>query len=494
MSQNRDQFHKRRKPAQTRRGQPSPTARKNPRDSMAARPPRKSRPQPHSGRRPRTPERPKRSGVLSLRLVVVLEILAVLVLGVMLVVNRGPNNDSQVPPATTGTVQTAPPPTQTQPTPTNPTSTEPKETGPVYVPADDSGAPTTVIHLAAAGDLNVNDATVAAGRQTGGYDYTSVFMDVASVFSGADLAVLNFEGNLVGTPYGTASGSAPQELAHALDAMGVDLVQAANSYSITHGIKGLSTTLNHLREAGLEPLGAFASPEAFQQTKGYTIVNVKGIRIAFVAFTKGVGGLSLPAGSEDCVNLLYTDYATTYQSIDKDGINRILQDVSAEKPDLTIAMVHWGSEYKDAVTKNQKKIAKILQDGGVDVILGTHSHMLHQIEFDPVSGQMVAYSLGDFFGDAQRAGTDYSVILDLEITRDHASGNTRVTRYTYTPIYTLTGDTSADGQTRVVRLEQALAAYDENFVGKVSEDVYESMVHAKTRIDERIIPKKETEE
>ena len=126
----------------------------------------------------------------------------------------------------------------------------------------------------------------------------------------------------------------------------------------------------------------------------------------------------------------------------------------------------------------------------MDVILGTHSHMLHQIDFDPISGQMVAYSLGDFFGEAERAGTEYSIILDLEVTRDHASGQTRVTSYTYTPIYTITGDASPDGQTRVVRLAQAMAADDENFVGKVSQTVYESMEHAKTRIDERINPKK----
>ena len=527
MSEHRDPSHKRRKPAQTRRSQPSPGPRKEKsRNAKTPQPTRKKRPAPKTDPKPlsrknpklrrkpaskaaprgnlRPQERPKLSSLLSLRLVVMLELLAVVVIGVMLFVNRVPDEPERVQSPDTGTVQATTPPTMppvtdppaTEPPTTEPTATEPtsavqKETEPDYVPEpDNAGAPTTVIHLAAAGDLNINDATVAAGRKNGSYDYTDVFLDVAPIFAGADLAVLNLEGSLVGNPYGTQSASAPQELAKALDAMGVDLVQVANSYSITHGIKGLTTTLNNLRDAGLEPLGAYASAEEFQRSKGYTIVNVKGIRIAFVAFTKGVGGLSLPAGSEDCVNLLYTDYATTYQTIDKEGINKILKDVALEKPDLTIAMVHWGSEYKDEVTKNQKKIADILKSGGVDVILGTHSHMLHQIDFDPVSGQMVAYSLGDFFGDADRAGTEYSVILNLEITRDNASGNTRVTSYTYTPIYTLTEDTSADGQTRVVRLAQAMAAYDENFVGKVSQTVYESMEHAKTRIDERINPKK----
>ena len=350
-----------------------------------------------------------------------------------------------------------------------------------------------MIHLAAAGDLSVNDATVEAGLTDGRYDYSQVFLDVAPVFAEADLALLNFEGNLVGAPYGTDSVSAPQELARAISAMGVDLVQLANSCSVNHGVQGLATTLTNIRAAGLEPLGAYASAEDFQKAKGYTIVEVQGIRIALVAFTKGVGGLSLPAGSEDCVNLLYTDYATTYQKIDREGINAILSNVATEQPDITIALVHWGSEYKDLVTNNQKKIAEIMQSGGVDVILGTHSHMIHQIDYDPVSGEMVAYSLGDFYGEAERAGTDYSIILDLEITKDNASGDTRVTGYSYTPIYTLTEDTAADGQRRVVRLRQAMAAYEENFVGKVSKDVYDDMAYALQRIADRITPKPETE-
>ena len=40
-------------------------------------------------------------------------------------------------------------------------------------------------------------------------------------------------------------------------------------------------------------------------------------------------------------------------------------------------------------------------------------------------------------------------------------------------------------------LKQAMAAYDENFVGKVSQDVYERMEHALKRIGERIDPPKE---
>ena len=359
--------------------------------------------------------------------------------------------------------------------------------------SQENEADLTVIHVAAAGDLMVTDKTVKSGLTDEGYDYSKVFMDVAPVFSKADLALLNFEGNLLGVPYGTQTTSAPQELAQAVKAMGVDLVQMANSTTITDGVASLRTSLANIRRAGLEPMGAYADNQEFQKYKGYTIVNVQGIRIALVAFTKGMGGLSLPAGSENCVNLLYTDYATTYKNIDKAGINAILEDVEQEKPDLTIALVHWGSEYKDMVTKSQEKIATIMKDGGVDVILGTHPHMVHEVKYDEVTGQLVAYSLGDFFGDAERAGSDYSIILDLEITRDNTTGLTKVTDFTYTPICTLTESTSPDGQIRVVRLEQTIQSYKDRFVDRVSDQVYESLDYALTRVGERVEPPTEEE-
>ena len=353
----------------------------------------------------------------------------------------------------------------------------------------------TVIHLAAAGDLVVTDKTVEAGKILGGYDYTDVFMDVSPVLSEADLTLLNFEGNLLGAPYGTDSTSAPEELAQALKNAGVDLVQMANSTTISDGIAGLKTSLEALRRNGLEPMGAFADSQEYEKYKGYTIVDVQGIRIAFVAFTKGMGGLSLPAGSENCVNLLYTDYATTYQEIDKEGIARVLDNVSKEKPDLTIALVHWGSEYKDMVTDAQKKIAKLMQENGADVVLGTHPHMVREIEYDETTGKLVAYSLGDFYSDAERAGTDYSIILDLEITRENASGDTRVSAFSYTPIYSLSETESPDGQRQVVQLEKAMKAYEDNFVDRVSQDVYEDMEYALDRIAARTTPPKpETEE
>lgn len=348
--------------------------------------------------------------------------------------------------------------------------------------------PTTTIHIRAAGDLNVTDSVIEAGTVTAGFNFTEAFKDVLPLLSDGDLTVMNFEGILCGEPYGSNTASAPLQLAQALKAAGVDVLQAANSCTVNNGLIGLTTSLNALRATGLEPLGAFATPEEFQKSRGYTICEVQGIRVAMVAFTKGVGNMGLPAGNESCVNLLYTDYATTYRDVDTEGITKILKNVAAEDPDITVAMLHWGSEHNDTISETQKKIVSLMQKNGVDVILGTHPHRVQEITFDEATGQLVAYSLGDFFGDAKQGGTNYSIILDIEVTRDNDTGDTKVTNFSYTPIYTLKED-EGDGQRRVVRIRETMAAYDINYVDKVTPAAYESMANALERIADRVVGK-----
>ena len=347
--------------------------------------------------------------------------------------------------------------------------------------------PITKIHIKAAGDLNVTDSVVNAGVAIGGFDYGPVFKDVAGILSDADLTVMNFEGNVCGEPYGTQTTSAPIELIRSLRTCGVDLLQMANSCAINNGLNGMTATLNAIRSAGIEPLGAYATASELRNSKGYTITEVQGVKIAFVAFTKGLGGRGMPAGNEDLVNLLYKDYSTEYKEIDKDRISAILKNVEAEKPDLTVAMLHWGSEYNDDISKTQKSIVSLMQKQGVDVILGTHPHTLQPIVFDDMAGTLVAYSLGDFFGEADRGATNYSIILDIEVTKDANAGITRVTNYSYTPIYTVReGEAVGNRDRRVVRIEKALEAYEDNFLDKVTETTAAGMQKAMTRIPQRM--------
>ena len=361
--------------------------------------------------------------------------------------------------------------------------TQPPETKPQTWSEQNS---TTTMNIRAAGDLNITDSVVKSGLTSTGYDFTRSFMDVAPLLSEADLTVLNLEGNIVGEPYGTERTSAPNDLLTALRNAGVDLIQMANSCAINNGLIGLKSTINAIHNSGMEPIGAYATQADFNRSKGYTICEANGIKVAFVAFTKGMNGMGLPAGSEGCVNLLYTDYDSEYKKIDTEGITRILKNAAAEKPDITIALLHWGREGTDSHSDSQERIINLMKKQGVDVIIGSHPHRLHKIEFDQAAGTLVAYSLGDFFGDARAGGSNYSIILDIEITKDNHSGITRVTDYSYTPIYTLKESDCADGDRRVVRIYQAMQAYDGNFVDSITKSCYEDMGYSLSRIDERI--------
>ncbi len=361
--------------------------------------------------------------------------------------------------------------------------TEPLTTAPAETTVPEETVPDQVIHFVAGGDVNITDKVVAAGATLSGYDYSNIFLDISGVLSGGSLTAVNFEGNLYGDLYGTQSASAPPQLMNALRSAGIDLIQTANSFTNHNGLLGLRATLNGIRSAGLEPVGSFADKAEFQKTGGFTIREVDGIRIAVVAFTKGMNGMGLPAGSEDCVNLLYTDYSSTYQKVDTEGISTVLEAIAREKPDVTIAMLHWGSEFNDKISDTQKEIQELLQAGGVDAIIGTHSHYVQQIIFDQQRGTVVAYSLGDLLGDGEKAGTNYSVLLDLEITKSGKTGAVKVTGCNYVPVFSVHED---GGVMRLVRIREAITAYENNFVDRVSPEVYEAMKNALKRIEARV--------
>lgn len=346
--------------------------------------------------------------------------------------------------------------------------------------------PTTVIHIAAAGDLNVTDEIVKEAMTVSGYNFSDAFLDVAPVLSDADLTLLNFEGTLAGPPYGSETGSAPTALVEALAQYGVDVVQTANSASIRAGVLGLQSTITALENAGITPVGTFTDTDAFERSGGFTLLEVQGIRVALVAFTKGMDNLGLPEGSSQCVNLLYRDYTTDYKQIDRDGIHSVMRSVAASEPDITIALVHWGSELNENLSDSQQTIAELLLADGADAVLGTHSHLLGAIEYDEEKKTLIAWSLGDFFGNADEAGTNYSVILDMEITMDNQLGTASITGFSTTPIYTLQPEQSLLGGRRVVRMEQALARYNSRYIGRITDSTAQAMEYALTRVEQRI--------
>ena len=350
---------------------------------------------------------------------------------------------------------------------------------------------TSTIHIRAAGDLNVTDSVVKSGLSASGYEYTRSFIDVAPLLSDADLTVMNLEGNIVGEPYGTARTSAPIDLLNALRSTGVDLIQMANSCTINNGLIGLNSTLQAIHNSGMEPLGAYATKEDYQRAKGYTICEAQGIKVAFVAFTKGLSGMGLPSGSEDCVNLLYKDYDSTYKEVDGDGIRKVLKNVAAEKPDITIALLHWGSEYQTGISRTQKTIANLLMDNGVDAILGTHPHILGPVDAETNPGKLTAYSLGDLLRTDDTAAAKQSMGLKLEFTK--TLDGTLVSSWSYTPIYVATAKEAGSPQT--LHVANAIGRYEAELLEKIPGELYDTLLTTEEKVADRVaMPEEDDEE
>lgn len=373
-------------------------------------------------------------------------------------------------------------PTQPQMSATVPTVTEPQtipSTNPSQPPEPSSPAqPATQIQLVFGGDLVADEKALSAGELSGRYDFSPVFMDIAPVLAAANGAALNFEGI-------SAGSAAHKSLLQAVSNAGVDFVQMANSYTVSQGILGLEATLQDVRDAGMIPVGAYGDEQQAQREQGFTLCNIGGLKVALVGYTKGFDGLRLPEGNEWCVNLLYTDYASTYQQVAEDAIKETLKNIQNQNPDLVVAMLHWGSAYNDIISASQKKLEELMLENGVDVIIGTHSHYVQQIKYDPEAGTVVAYSLGDLFSGGEKSGSQYSVLLQLQITKDHTTGQTRITGCDYVPIYTLTPERDGEAM-RVVRIEQAIAMYENSHVHRVNATAYQNLKSALERIRSRV--------
>ena len=114
---------------------------------------------------------------------------------------------------------------------------------------------------------------------------------------------------------------------------------------------------------------------------------INGIKYAFLSYTTWTNGLVPPVGKEYLDNI-YSD------ELAKNDIERI-----RDKVDVIIVAMHWGIEYSLDVSENQTEIANYLSSLGVDIIIGTHPHVVEPIEYINNGRTLVIYSLGNFISD-----------------------------------------------------------------------------------------------
>ena len=298
-----------------------------------------------------------------------------------------------------------------------------------------------------------NDAYISS-KDT--YDFSYVFEDIKSYISSADIAIGNLETTFAGKERGYSNYptfNTPEQLATDLKNLGIDVVSTANNHCMDTGYKGLTSTLKYLDDAGISHMGTYGSEEA-QNT--ILVKDVKGVKIAFLSFTYGTNGIAIPKDKPYSVNL-----------IDKDFISKQISLAKEQSPDLICASMHWGIEYQTKQNTEQEELADFLFNNGVDVILGSHPHVLQPMKKKTVTLEdgttkncFVIYSLGNFMSGQTQANTRNSVILDMKFTKSGTTGKTNIESVSYIPIYMYKDSPKKTHKYRILDIEETISNYD----------------------------------
>jgi poly-gamma-glutamate synthesis protein (capsule biosynthesis protein) len=290
---------------------------------------------------------------------------------------------------------------------------------------------TARVEINMAGDFLLHTAFNRAAR-TGPYtyDYRPFLSEIKHYITG-DLNITNIEGpvDAFGGNQNIASFpnfNYPAEILDAIKYAGFNFIITANNHAFDKGWSGLITMRQRLRDAGLNFLGTFESQEEHDEPY---IIEINGIKIGITAWSALDNGLSFLIGE-------HAAYAMKLFNQDRlDDVPRMLEDVEKLREagaEVVLMSLHWGAEYVDNPTTNQREIARRLAAGGVDIIMGNHTHCVQPIEIYENEGRqtLVIYSLGNFFADqlakqVPTPKTQYGMIVSAVIERD-SEGNIEI--------------------------------------------------------------------
>lgn len=303
--------------------------------------------------------------------------------------------------------------------------------------SEDEATGTTEISIATVGDIMVHDEQYwgAYDEDSDSYDFNPVFEHVQPYIEGADLAIGNFETTLAGEERGYQGYpifNSPDEIADAVKNAGFDTLVTSNNHSLDTGQEGLLRTVQQLEERDFDVVGSYdGEPES-----RHVIKEVNGVKIAMLAFTEHLNGLDDPYTDEEVYNMI--------DVISEENIQEALDDAKEDDPDLILTYMHWGEEYVEEPGEIQEQYAQFLADQGVDLIIGSHPHVIQKTDYIESGDHtaFVAYSLGNFVSnqrvetiDEDFAPSEDGVIMNFDIEKDNDTGETNLADVSYTPTW-----------------------------------------------------------
>ena len=311
---------------------------------------------------------------------------------------------------------------------------------------------TQKITLAAAGDIIFHMSQINSGyvEQTDTYDFDRFFEYVKPVIEAADIAIANFEGTTGGTSESYKAYprfNIPDETLDAVNYAGFDILSTANNHALDTYNDGLIRTLDEIEERAMLSVGTYREkPES-----RVLYVEVKGIKIAFLSYTYSCNGMEATMTAEDLdamVNIVNEAHVLS----DETKAAKILDDIEeakAEGADVITAIMHWGNEYQKDPSVAQRELADLMFVNGVDIILGSHPHVIQDsktLEYDGEK-KFVVYSMGNFISNQRQETLDVyypnldnyytedGVIINIEIEKDFETGITSLGQIEFVPTW-----------------------------------------------------------
>lgn len=288
------------------------------------------------------------------------------------------------------------------------------------------------------GDIMVTTSQLASSYQGGTFDFSNEFAYVRPYMQNADFTIANLETTIGKYKNSNYSGypqfNSPESLLGDLKNCGIDMFTLCNNHMLDRWFDGMKNTVGWVEEYGFQHVGAYRTKA---ERNGVKIIEINGIKFGFLAYTTSTNTME-DRGCDPAVK----EYAVPYFSrADIEADVKRLRSAGAE---VVICFPHWGAEYIREPDENQTYYAKKLYQAGVDIIIGSHSHMVQPMGFKTItttSGDskevFLMYSMGNFISNMTVKHTDSGVILELTV-QEQNDGSYRVENVGIVPLYTWT--------------------------------------------------------
>lgn len=308
----------------------------------------------------------------------------------------------------------------------------PSETQSFPVRADSNAT----ITLSVVGDIMCHAPQFEYSRVSkDSFDFNPVFRYINKYLSMSDFTFGNLETVTAGKEEkysGYPMFNSPSALLDALKNAGFDLLTTSNNHSLDRGEVGIRKTINELKNRSINYIGTYLNQADRDSIR---IFNIKGISIAFLAYSYGTNGNPIPKGKSYLINL-----------IDFDLIRVDIEKAKSLRPDLILVYYHFGEEYQREANSFQKMVVDNTIEMGADIIIGGHPHVLQPFQFiksdrSILDSIFVAYSLGNFISNQRKRYTDAGGILIITISKNVLNNNVKITNLDFIPTWIFKGYT-----------------------------------------------------